>query len=238
MRKRKYPRKSRNKVKIYSIIFANHGKMKNTICSEKTENEIYKRFNNLLKENKKIVFPVRYNNLEHVMKPSEYEIIILKCRDEFESKENKVRDDSGEFITYKTTSDDWIVIDRAPYDVEETFWVYGFHPMLQRKNFEWIFENFILKDSKNKYMFKSVQIYNNKVLFDCNGKLEMVMCKNKNDSVRLYNQLEQYAIKAKCKYCLFMGDIANSKHKRDWIQRIMDLTHWNAQKVKRLSTRD
>ena len=234
----KYIRKARNKVKIYSIVFINHGRLKNTICSEKTERAIYKRFKKLLAENKKVVFPVRYNNLEHVMIPSEYEIVILKCRDEFENKTTKVRDDSGEFINYKTDSDDWIVVDRASYEVEETFWVYGYHPRFQRKTFQWVFENFILKNSKDKYMFKSVQVYNNKILIDCNGKLEMVICKNKNDSIRFYNLLEQYAKKSKCKYILFMGDIARSKYKKDWIQRIVDLTSWNIKKVIRRSTRE
>lgn len=50
-------KKPRNKINIYSIIFVNHGKFKNTICSKKTEQEIYKKFNELLEENKKnIIF--------------------------------------------------------------------------------------------------------------------------------------------------------------------------------------
>lgn len=238
MKKRKYPRKPKNRVKIYSIIFTNHGKMKNTICSEKTEKAIYKRFNDLLKENKEIIFPVMYNNEKHVMIPSEHEIVIIKCRDEFEGKTNKIRDNNGEFINYETNEENWVVIDRAPYYVEETFWVYGYHPKIQRKTFKWVFENFILKDSNNKFMFKTIQVYKNKILIDCNGKLEMVICKNKNDSIRFYNLLEKYAKKAKCKYCLFMGDIANSRYKRDWIERIMDMTSWNYKKVTRASTRD
>lgn len=193
---------------------------------------------NYWKKTKRTLYLVEYNVLEHVMKPSEYEIVIIKCRDEFESPINKVRDKNGEFINYRTDNDNWIVLDRAPYNVEETFWVYGYHPRLQRKTFEWIFENFILKDSKNKYMFKTIQIYNNKLLIECNEKLDMVICKNKSDCIRLYNQLEQYAVKSKCKYALFMGNIANSKYKREWIKKIMNLTHWNEQKVCRLSTRD
>jgi hypothetical protein len=87
-------------------------------------------------------------------------------------------------------------------------------------------------------MFKTIQIYHNKVLIDCNGKLEMIICKNKSDSIRFHNLLEQYAKKAKCKYTLFMGDIANSKYKSDWIKRIMELTNWSIKKVTRASTRD
>ena len=87
-------------------------------------------------------------------------------------------------------------------------------------------------------MFKNVVVYNNKLLVECDGKLEMVMCKNKSDCIRLYNMIEEFAKKNKCKYILFMGNIAHSKYKEDWIQKIKDLTHWNDQKVRRLSTRD
>lgn len=227
----------RNKKRIYSIILINHGKQLYSICSDTTEEKIYKRFDNLLNENKKVVFPVRWNNHEHVMIESEYELVIIKCRDEYESLVNKVRTDTGEFVDYTTTDDDWIVIDRAPYNIEETFWVYGYHPRLQRKNFNWIFDNFVSKDAKNKYMFKSIQIYLNKVLFDCNGKLEIVICKNKQDAIRMYNMIESIALKKKYKYIAFMGDVSKSKYRKDWFNRIQETTHWNKVKINRPSTR-
>ena len=227
----------RNKKKIYSIILVNHSKQLHTIYSDTTEEKIYRKFEKLLKENKKVMFPIRYNNHEHVMIESEYELVIIKCRDENESLTNKVRTDSGEFIDYTTTDDDWIVIDRAPYNIEETFWVYGYHPRIQRKDFKWIFDNFISADAKNKYMFKTVQIYKNKLLVDCNGKLEMVICKNKQDGIRLYNKVEEESKRNKLKYIIFMGDVSKSKYRSDWIKRIKELTHWSDEKVKRSSTR-
>lgn len=228
----------RNKKKIYSIIFANHGKQKEVICSEETETKIYKRFNQLLKENKKIVFPMRFNNEKHVMVESEHELIIIKCRDYLDNQVNKVKDDTGKFINYQTDNEDWIVVNRAPYNVEETFWVYGYHPKIQRKTFQWIFENFIAKDANNKYMFKTIVLYLNKILIECNGHLEMVICKNKSDSIRMYNLLEQFCKKGKYKYVAFFGDLANSKYKSDWKKKIMNLTHWDSKKVGRSSTRD
>ena len=229
----------RNKVKIYRIIHTNHGKYRDAVCSEATEEKIYKKFNSILEKNKKeVVFPMRYNNMEHVMVESEHELVIIKCKDELDKDVNKIKDDSGAYVNYKTNDDDWIVIDRAAYEIEETFWVYGFHPRYQRKTFMWIFENFILKDSKNKYMFKTVVIYHNKLLVECDGKLEMVICKNKSDCMRMYNMLEEFANKRKCKYIMFMGDIAHSKYKVDWIRKIQKLTNWPLSKVERLSTRD
>ena len=228
----------KNKVKIYSIILTNRGKQLDKICSEPTEEKIYKRFEALLKDSKKVMFPIRYNNLEHVMVEAEYELVIIKCRDEFEGKTTKVRDASGEFINYQTNEENWIVIDRASYDMEETFWVYGYHPRLQRKDFNWIFDNFISKDAKNKYMFKSIQVLYNKVLIECDGKLEMVICKNKSDAIRMYNLIEKISISKKYKYIIFMGNIVHSKYKSQWVEKIKDMTGWTTKKVLRQSTRD
>ena len=227
----------RNKKKIYTIILTSHNKRLKTICSEETENKIYKRFNELLEENKKVKFPVQYNNGKDVIVESQYELIIIKCKEFGDSDVNKIRDEYGQYTNYETVEDGWIVIDRANYNMEETFWVYGYHPKLQRKTFEWIFDNLIKKDSKNKYMFKSIQIYKNKLLIDCNGNLEMVICKNKNDCIRLYNQIEKWCIDSKIKYIAFMGDTAHSKYKINWIDRIQQLTHWNRRKITRHNTR-
>lgn len=227
----------RNKYKIYSIILVNHGKQLKVIRSEPTEKKIYTKFKELLKENKKVIFPRHYNNHEHVMKEAAYELVIIKCKQFGDSDVNKIKDEYGKYTNYVSSDEDWIIIDRASYNIEETFWVYGYHPRLQRKDFKWIFENFIEKNS-DKYNFKTVQVYNNKVLIDCNGKLDMVICKNKNDSIRMHNLMEKWCIDKKMKYVAFMGDLRNSQYKSDWIKRIQDLTHWSWTKIGRLSTRD
>lgn len=227
----------RNKNKIYSIILTNHGKQFGVLCSEATETKIYKRFNEIIKENKNVVFPIRYNNAAtKEMVESEYEIIIIKCKQENDSHVNKVRDEYGKYVDYETTDEDWIVVDRAPYYIEESFWVYGFHPRIQRKDFMWIFNNFIAKNANDKYNMKTIVIYKNKLLVECNGKLEMVLCKNKSDCIRLYNQLEEFSRENKFKYNVFMGDIDSSKYKPSWMDKIQELTHWNRKKIMRNGT--
>jgi hypothetical protein len=227
----------RNKKKIYSIILVNHGKQQKVICSETTEEKIYSKFNSLLKENKKVVFPMRYNNEKHVMVESEHELVIIKCKELGDKDVIKLRDDSGTFVNYESSDEDWVIVDRASFDIEETFWVYGYHPKLQRKTFEWIFNEFVSKDARNKYMFKTIQLYLNKILIECNGNLDMVICKNKKDSIRFYNQLENWCRDKKYKYVMFLGDADKSKYKADLITKIQELTHWPRRKVIRPSTR-
>lgn len=230
--------RKRNKIKIYTIILTNHGKELKKMGSEATESAIYKRFKKLLEESNKVVFPKQYNNHEHVMIESDYELVIIKCKEMGDNDINKVKDNFGRYVNYESSEKEWVIVDRANYNIEETFWVYGYHPRLQRKTFQWVFDNFILPDSKNKYMFKTVQVYNNKVLIDCNGKLDMVLCKNKSDSIRFYNKLEEWCVKKKMKYIAFMGDVRYGKCRNQWMDRIQELTSWPRNKIKRLSTRD
>jgi len=234
----KFPNVMKNKVKIYVIVLINHGKQLKTLCSERTEKGIYKKFRELIKESNKVSFPMEYNNHYHHMIKAEYEIVIIKCKQDGDSSINKIRDEYGRFVNYESSDDDWIIVDRASFNVEETFWVYGYHPKLQRKTFDWVFDNMIAKDHKNKYMFKTVQLYKNKILIDCNGELNMVICKNKDDARRFYNLCEKRCVEKKMKYVAFLGDaFENINTRNQTVEKIQKLTNWTLSKIKRDNTR-
>lgn len=227
----------RPKKNFYHIILVNHDKMKEDLFWTDSVATVNKEFKSMVEENKSVVFPVRFNNNKTEIIESSYEIMIIKARDKTESRETKVMDEYGKFVNYATNDDDWIIYDRSPYYIEETFWVYGYHPRLQRKDFKWIYDNFISNNSNNKYLFKTVQLFKNKILFECNGKLDMVICKNKQDAIRMYNMIEEWCERDKMKYVGFMGDLSYSKYKSDWITKIQKLTNWTRKKITRMSTR-
>jgi hypothetical protein len=221
----------------YHIILANHGKMQKDLYWTDTPTNVYKKFHDMIEENKNVVFPINYNNEKTKIVESEYELIIIKSKDKEDESVSRIRDEYGKYIIYESSDNDWIIYDRSPYYIEETFWVYGYHPKLQRKDFAWILDNIVAKDIKNKYMCKSIQIFKNKILVDCNGKLDMIICKNHSDAVRFYNKVENIAEERKYKYLIFLYDVTYSKYKKIWVQRIKDLTHWDNKKILRSSTR-
>ena len=227
----------RPKKNLYHIILVNHDKMKEDLFWTDSEATVNKEFKSMVEESKSVIFPVRFNNNKTEIIESSYEIMIIKARDKTESRETKVMDEYGKFVNYATNDDDWIIYDRSPYYIEETFWVYGYHPRLQRKDFKWIYDNFISNNSNNKYLFKTVQLFKNKILVECNGKLDMVICKNKQDAIRMYNMIEEWCERDKMKYIGFMGDLSYSKYKSDWITKIQKLTNWTRKKITRMSTR-
>lgn len=227
----------RPKKNLYHIILVNHDKMKEDLFWTDSVATVNKEFKTMVEENKSVVFPIKFNNNKTEIIESSYEIMIIKARDKTESRETKVMDEYGKFVNYATNDDDWIIYDRSPYYIEETFWVYGYHPILQRKDFKWIYDNFISNNSNNKYLFKTVQLFKNKILVECNGKLDMVICKNKQDAIRMYNMIEEWCERDKMKYIGFMGDLSYSRYKSDWITKIQKLTNWTRKKITRMSTR-
>lgn len=227
----------RPKKNLYHIILVNHDKMKEDLFWTDSVATVNKEFKTMVEENKSVIFPIKFNNNKTEIIESSYEIMIIKARDKTESRETKVMDEYGKFVNYATNDDDWIIYDRSPYYIEETFWVYGYHPRLQRKDFNWIYDNFISNNSNNKYLFKTVQLFKNKILVECNGKLDMVICKNKQDAIRMYNMIEEWCERDKMKYVGFMGDLSYSKYKSDWITKIQKLTNWTRKKITRMSTR-
>ena len=222
----------------YQIIITSHGKQIEFIKSFTTEAKANKHFHKMLKDNKNVVFPTRYINCHKIME-AKYEIVIIKRKEKGDDNITKLRNDYGEFIDYTTNNDEWIVYDKSPYDFEETFWVYGFHPLNYRKNFTYIFENLVKPKVTNKYEFTQFIIYRNKFIIKSYDKTDLVICKNKSDCIRLYNEIKKCCEKdKKCKYCIFSGDWnSNRKLSNDATEIIHDLTNWNSAKIKRNSTR-
>lgn len=226
----------KNKKKKYQVILMNHGAFLKVLYTINTEEQAYKWFNELKDKSNDVYFPVKYNNDKKII-DAEYEIAIIKCKDAGDKDVTLIMDDTGTFQQYQTNEDNWIVVDRCSYNIEESFWVYGYHPILQRKNFKWVYDNFILPVKEDRGMFISLLVFKNKVLMDINGKLEMVICKNERDSIRFFNEIEDRCGKDKIRRIAFMGDVDRSSYKREWMDRIQELTGWDRKKIGRSSTR-
>lgn len=127
-------------------------------------------------------------------------------------------------------------MDKHIYYKEESFWVYGFNPKTQRKDFNYILNEIVLAHNNDKNYFKRIMIFKNKLIIQYDFDIDMVICKNQEDAIRLYNELEVKTKKAKCRNVFFNGIVAKSN--KDWImEMIMNKTGWNKQKVIRSSTK-
>lgn len=199
-----------------------------------------KEFIRLIKENEKdVLFPMRYINTNKIKKV-DYKLVIL-VRNGKGHDIVPVRDDFGNYIENNIiNNDEWSVYDMHPYNIEETFWVWGYHPKHQRKNALFIYENKIVPKATSKYDFINVVFFKNKLLFESYNGMDMVICKNNDDCIRLYNLIESLSKKDKLKYIMFSGNVDTRKwtDQRVWVNKILKLTGWTSiKKVLRPTTR-
>lgn len=232
------PLKPKSKKRPYSIILTSNGKQKKCLKTFYTEEDARSMFYELIMENKQIVFPIKYTN-NNGIKDIKYELFIIKRVDDSEKSITKLRNDIGEFVEYDTNMDNWEIVDKTDWQIEETFWVNGYHPKYQRKTFNWIFDNFIGNNKKDCSSFKNVLVYQNKLIVDNGGDVNIVFCKCVGDSFRLYNELEKIVTEQKYKNIMFSGDIRDFSKSTisAWIDKLCNVTGFNRQKIKRKSLR-
>ena len=222
------------KKNIYQIILTSNGKQIKHIYNCASEKLVNRKFKELIKNNENVKFPVKFINIGKLV-DANYELFIIKKNDNNKCG-TKLKDENGAIINFETNDKNWVIYDRETYYKEESFWVYGYHPVFQRKDFNWIFENLISNDCE-KSNIKQIFVFRNKLLISTTYKLDMVLCKNESDCIRLYNYLNKECINNKIKFVFFSGDAYNSKLKKSWYKRIVDLTGWDIRKVRRNSLR-
>ena len=225
------PKVPRTSLPLYNIMLINHGKEIRNLYHSRGEKLAQSYMRKLIDESDSVTFPVRYNNSGTCMVESEYEVILIKKREDGEDNVTLVRDQYGRFVETQSSHPDWLVMERHPYRIEETFWVYGYHPKMQRKIYQWIFDNLIKTEG-----MKTVTVYKNKLLIEHDGEHDLVICKNESDTIRLYNQMEQDAKKMNRVFFFGMAE-KRSLAAKHCVEDIMKLTNWSKRKISRSSTR-
>lgn len=230
--------KQKKNINHFKIIITVNNKQKKFIGFYRGEKKAYEAFNKFKEDNEKIKIPLEISTAT-IAKPINYEVIMLKRKTNEDNNITKVKNNYGEYVEHKTSSENWIVFDKIPYFIEETFWVYGYHPRTQRKDVNWIFEHLVKPYASIKDNFLNIYIYKNKILFDSTNKFNMVICKNISDAIRLYNQIEtDFKNNKEVKYAIFTGDCNKSKIRTKLcINKMVELTNWSRNKLYRYSTR-
>ena len=166
--------------------------------------------------------------------PVEYEILLIKERTE--NDENRiVRDKLGRLVEEKNDSSKWVIIDSAPYQLEETYWVYGYDSRFERFTVRDIIKKILMKGIRTKNGTKEIIVVKNKLIIR-GEDLDFIICKCPDDCLRLHNKLKEIAKDSKTNKLLFLG-IASDKTTGDIYDLIKDKTGWNMTKIWRTTTR-
>jgi len=225
------------KKKLYRIIITSQNKI--LVCvfkgfNKKTAIAAFEKIQ--LENNKKVKFPIRYSSRDHLLIESKYEILLVRSKNE-DTTTPLLRNKYGRLVPHETNSDKMEIYRKEEFLFEESFWVYGFNPRSQRKDFTYILNDILLFNlPKTKEPIKSILIYRNKLLIQTNDDFDIVICKCENDAARLYTELEKQILKLKIKSVFFSG-IAKGVLSARIEERIGEKTGWALKKIRRSSTR-
>ena len=230
--KKKEKRKSEPKKPpfTYKIMICRNGRKLFTVGQYRTSKDAYEAFVKEKFKSESVVLP-RMTRIDEDCTASNDECIMIQKTD---SGPTVLRNEYGKLVEYRTNLDGWEIIDKFKYNVEETFWVWGYDNRSDRKDFTWIYDNLLIGDGFGPYEFKRVFTYRNKFLvrYD-DGSLNFVMCKTEYDAVRLYNELQLKAKKEKVSQLVFIGDKSElTENTRKLEQELMDMTGWTLKKVR------
>lgn len=220
---------------FYVLMLAKNNVLYKRICNKKWRSKAYEVFNGMIEENEKIKFEVQYERStekEHKEtgskeKKVKYELVMVELvknpTEEYTTRQ--FRNEDGYFVDHVIDNDERMaIIAKHPWKVEERFYVYGYDRK-DKKDFDFILNEIILKDCDDKYLSRRVFTYGNKLIVQYDDDFDFVVCKNSDDAERLYALIEESIDKKDKKYILFTGVLVNSL--RGWMgDELVKKTGW------------
>lgn len=218
----------------FSIYLMKNGKRVKFFGKKRFKNAALELYHDLLKKNNENV-SFKQTVVKNYGKfvENKYELVLVKKLTPEESNNvTLLRDDNGKFIeNYLVDAPTHKILDKNEWLIEETFNVYGFDPQKERKTFDYIYNNIILKPQTNAY--SRLFIYNNKLIHHYDDDFDMVRCKNTQQAVKLYDTIEKKIDKKKYPNIFFMGKLSGTSV--EWvISEIQKKTGWTRNKCKAL----
>jgi len=217
----------------YKIIITRNKKKIDTLYNYASYETIMRLFMEL-RQNNIVDFPKKHTNYKTI-KPVEYELVLLKTRTESDTNRT-IRDEAGKLVEEKNNSSKWVIIDKAPYEIEETFYVYGYDNKKDRFTVRDIIKKILFKGLKRKNDNKRIIVLRNKLILE-GEEFDFIVCKNDADCQRLYDKLHELTKTSTIKDKLVFMGIASNQQATDLYYKIQEKTGWNMTKIWRSNTR-
>ena len=212
----------------YRIILTKNHKMTKELSPSWWMGTAYQKYNDYIEENRRGVIcekRIAQSNIQDGEKVK-YEILLLKKIDsEQDNGVRKIRNEDGLFVENRVANNpEYAIIAKSDWYIPETYNVFGYNPVSDRKTGRWIFDNIINKNCCRENI-KNVFMLDNKLIVQYDSDVDFVLCKNTDECRRLYNGLEG-AMDKKNKYVFFTDTLVEAR--RAWLYNLLEeKTGWN-----------
>jgi|LakMenEpi03Aug12_release.lakeMendotaPanAssembly.Ray.scaffolds.fasta_scaffold495900_4 hypothetical protein len=204
----------------YLIVLFKNKKKRKIINSYATEMNAKKKFDDIIKNNK-IVFEKIIENAT----PVEYELGLLTNTSNVQ-KSLFITDDLGRNNPVNLEDPDYVFLDLKKYYVEE-------------KVFDWQTQNKIsfgelINTYCNNTELKNIFTLHNKICIQLDSDVSLFSLKDKTDSERLLNKIEEYFYEKKRLDGIFVRDVSSAQRK--WLYELLEKKGYDKKRLYRLKT--
>ena len=200
---------------MYQIVLTENRKKIKVLYTYSRESDVNYRFEKLKSQG--IFFPKTKIYRDKVLVDVNYEILLLKKRGE-EDVNRVIKNDLGKFVEETVDDENWIIVDVAPYLIEETFNISGANRKLTAKEIV----DYVVLPNKQKKAPKQVLMLNNKIVVE-GLELYLITCKDIDETIRLYNKIRTYCFDNKVGDIIFFGSIPK-ENRKVWYKKIHERT--------------
>lgn len=181
---------------VYRVIIVKNRKLVKSKGFFRWKSSAFKRYNESIEQNQnEVSFPVRVCEAKPKGKTSErsvnieYEILVLEKVKDGEDNITHFRNKDGKIVEFYIKNDSsWRIIAKHEWLLEETFNVYGYHPYRDRKTFDFILNEIVLKDV-NSTDVKRIFYHNHRVVVQVDDDFDFITCKTTREAEHLHNAL-------------------------------------------------
>lgn len=200
-----------------------------------------KLYNDLLEANRKNVkFPVkirsdwRGKSIKENTKYAKWEIVLVERTSKEDDNITQFRNDDGKFINVEIIDNqEYKVIARDEWYIEERFNVYGYHPKKDRKDYSFIVNELFLKKIEQIHDILRVNILNNKIFISHSEDFDFITCKNHDEAERLYTAFQNDERLSKNKNVVFFGNFVGRSQIIEVYDKMIEKTGWDREACKR-----
>jgi hypothetical protein len=217
---------------FYRVVLLSNDEYRKTLYKSRTKKSTFKKYHQLIEENKKIKFPKKFINTDKI-KPVYFRICVTKVTEENDMFRT-IRDNLGR-TKIEDPLVDWTILASHFYDVEEEFWIFGNDAKANRPTVEAVFSK-LLENHVNSKNNRQVVVVHNKLVVYNEEKFDMVVCKNIRDAQRLHHYIYKIFKKNKVKGFVFMGTASQATISQLYVV-IKNNTDWTIQKIRKTTTR-
>lgn len=220
---------------FFTILLTKNRYKVKRIGAARWKTDAYKIFNEAISKNREEVkFPVEFANTDtNGQRKNIYELVMITSSPDGE-RITKLKNKEGKYVdNIIRDKSNHIIVDKHEWLIEETFHVYGYHPLRDRKTYDFILNEVLLKNIFDKYDIRTIITYRNKVFIKYIDDFDFILCKDASEAIRLAAKLEKDAPKELKKNIIYLGEI-NRKFVPQLVNDMIEKTGWTRTMCKRV----